>query len=112
MADIVKAIDRLLERTSQNRIPWQASETPGRFNAAVGKLAVSIAVQKQSWAIAPDVQFHIVDQGGREIQSLNANHVDDAAIYGKLRELHLQAGQAAQGNSASWSELLAELERV
>ena len=112
MADVVKAIDRLLERTNQNRINWKVSETPGSFNAAVGKLAVSIAVQKQNWAVAPEVQFRIVDEDGKVIQSLNADHINDAAVYGKLRELHLQAGQAAQGNAASWDELLAELERV
>ena len=112
MADIVKAIDRLLERTSQNRILWQATETSGSFKSAVGKLEVSIAVQKQNWTLFPAVQFRIVDQAGQVIQALDANHIDDDAIYGKLRELHAQAGQTARGNSASWGELLAELERV
>ena len=112
MTDVVKAINRMLELTSQNRILWQATETPGCFNAAVGKLEVSIAVQKQNWTFLPTVQFHIGDQAGQVIQALNANHIDDEAIYRKLRELHSQAGQAAHGNSASWGELLAELERV
>ena len=112
MPEVKEVIDKLLDRTNQNKIGWESTVTKDTFIAVIGSLGVSIALPGRGPSLDPVVRFRIMDKAGKVLQELNADQIDDPAIYSKLRQLHQQARQSAQGNTASWDELLAELERV
>ena len=111
MADINVIIDKLLERTKQDKINWRPTLPENTFLAVIGKLGVSIALPNLS-TFDSIVRFRVVDQTGQLVKEINADRINDAAIYYKLREIHQQARLAALGDESHLDELLAELERV
>ncbi len=111
MADISEVVDKLLERTNQNKIGWRTTVTENTFIAVVGSLGVSIRLPHPA-AVDAIVQFRVLDKTGQVVQELNADPIGNGAIYYKLREVHLKAKQTALADESRLDELLAELEKV
>ena len=111
MAKIKEVVDKLLERTEQNKIGWQPTVTENTFIAVVGDLGVSIALPRPA-LIDDTVRLRVHDKAGEVVQELNADRIGYGATYYRLRELHQKAKLKAYGESSGLDELLAELERV
>jgi hypothetical protein len=111
MAEIAEIVDKLLERTNQNKIGWQPTVTENTFLAVVGKLGVSIALPRQA-LINDFVRFRIFDETGQLIKEIYADRVADGVTYYKLREIHQKAKRMALGDEGCLDELLAELDKV
>ena len=111
MADIIDVIDKLLERTNQNKIGWKSTVTENTFIAVVGKLGLSIRLPRPA-SINDIVQFRVLDKTGEVVQELNADPIGNGATYYKLRELHQKARGIALDDESRLDELLAELDKV
>lgn len=111
MADVNEVIDKLLERTNQNKIGWKATVTENTFIAVIGNLGVSIWLPRPA-SVDAIVQFRVLDKTGQVVQELNADPIGNGATYYKLREIHQKAGRTALTDESRLDELLAELEKV
>ena len=111
MADIIEIVDKLVERTDQNKINWRPTVTANTFIAAIGNLGVSISLPRQTIADSL-VQFRVFNESGQTIQELSADHINNPHAHGKLMRIHSKAQQIASGNDPRLDELLAELDRV
>ena len=111
MAKVEEVVDKLLERTEQNKIGWETTVTENTFITVVGNLGVSIGLPRPA-LIDDTVRLRVHDKTGEVVQELKADRNGYGATYYKLRELHQKAKLKAQGEDTGLDELLAELERV
>ena len=111
MADINDIVDKLLEKTDQNKINWRPTVTANTFIAAIGNVGVSISLPRQTVAESL-VLFRVFSERGQAIQELSVDKTDNPYAHSKLMKLHSKAQQIASGNDPRLDELLAELDRV
>ena len=111
MAEINDIVDKLMEKTDQNKINWRPTVTANTFIAAIGNLGVSISLPRQT-VVDSLVRLRVFSENGQAIQELSVNNIDNPYAYDKLMRIHSKAQQIASGNDPRLDELLAELERV
>ena len=111
MVEIKEVVEKLLERTDQNKVVWESTVTENTFIAVIGNLGVSIALPRPA-VINDCVSFRVLDKTGQVLHEVNSDPLSDEVTYYRLRELHIKARQMAFGGESHLDELLAELEKV
>ena len=111
MVDIKEVVEKLLERTDQNKVVWESTVTENTFITVIGKLGVSISLPRSS-SIRDCISFRVLDKTGEVLHEVNLDPFSDEVAYYRLRELHIKAKQMALGGESRLEELLAELEKV
>ena len=111
MANISDVIEKLLEKTEQNRINWKPTAAANTFAATIGSLGVSISVPRQTLADSL-VRLQVFNESGRIVQECIADSIDQPHDHGKLMKIHSKASQIASGNDPRLDELLSELNKV
>lgn len=109
MVDAKDVIEKLIERTDQNRVHWQSTVTPNTFVAVVGNLSLHISHPR---AANSRVRLRILDQLSQPIDEFGASTYGDPSINHALEELHRKAKRVALGNDNHLEELMRELERI
>lgn len=107
MAEIYEIIPKLIERTDQDKLPWQTTADEETFVAVVGNLSVSIAPRGYHYF------FQVLNEEGREIEHLYTALVDDIEAQIELQEmlsdLYGKAKRNALQVDSKLDELLTEL---
>jgi hypothetical protein len=111
MADINSIVDKVLERSEQDRINWRPTVTANTFVASIGNLGVSISIPR-STVVDSIARFRVIDDRGQTIQDLSVDNIDNPHIHTKLMKIHSKARQIASNNDPRLEELLEELDRV
>ena len=109
MADMRDVIERLTERTNEQRVPWKAIIGEDLLLATVGDMSVALeALNKLSYE-PMTLRIAVLDEGRKEIASLEAKK-SASPDYEKLYSLW-QAGKAsAIGENPRLDEFLEALD--
>ncbi len=109
MADMNEIAFKLMERTSESRIPWKSNVNPNFFSAVVGNLSVMISSEATGVANRTSIKLAIFDEKSTELESLQygGGSRDENEF---LVPLFQAAKRSAQGVDKRLDELLATLE--
>ena len=108
MAEIADILTTLVERSREDKISWRTSADESTFVAVLGKASVSI---EEDYSQA--MTLRILNQEGREIESMSRSVRSDQALLeelAQLQELYAMARRAALGVGSQLDELLKELQ--
>ncbi len=103
-AEINDIILKLLERTDQGRVDWEATVNEDVYVAVIGNLSVSL---NQDFRKGVTVQ--ILDEQGREIRALSSSSGEALEVSAALGELYSKAKRSALQVDSRLDELLTEL---
>ena len=106
MAEITAILDKLLERTNQDKVVWKSTADERTYVAVIGKN--SVVVQKDHRLFG--FEMRILDQQGREIDQLQFEGAPGANVQSQLRDLYHQARRLALGVDNQLDKMLQELE--
>ena len=113
MADMNQVLAKLVERTAENRVPWERSSQPGMFRASVGNLIVYITGntgEGNSVGLLQHLVLSVMDSRGGAIGSVvhspNSNRVN-----AELISLYEQA-KAVAADDPRLDELIDALDAV
>ena len=106
MADITEILDKLLERTTQGKVPWKSTAGEQTFVAVIGNLSVMILRDA-----GHQPALKILDKSGREIDVLDADRSEGRKWREDLWRLHEEARRVALDIGTQLDELLKELEK-
>ena len=109
MAEIADIINKLLERTNEDKVAWKTTVDETTFTAVIGSTSTLVSARDDSLG-NQQVQFRILDRQGREIERYDTLHKYDAEIGARLRELYTKAKRVALGVEDQLDELLKALE--
>ena len=109
MADMNEIAAKLMERTSETRIPWKSNVNPNSFSAVIGNLSVMISSQATGVTNQTSIKLAIFDEKGTELEFLQygGGLLDENGV---LAPLFQAAKRSAQGVDKRLDELLATLE--
>ena len=110
MADTSDILNKLLERTNQNKISWQTTADDKIFVAVLGNSSVSISEEFDIIVAGTVYVFRILNLQGREIERLSSDSTTSPTIMRQLQELHTKARRVALGVDSQLDKLLQELE--
>ena len=98
MVDMKDIVEKLAERTEQDKVPWKPTADEQTFAASIGKLSVLI-----SSGFTGRIELSVLDEQGMEIDS--AFRPQSA-----LMDLHSSAKRKALGTDQKLAELLDALD--
>jgi hypothetical protein len=107
-----KLVDRLIELSRSQKLPWQETGDERAFVALLPKFSVAI---KKVRGTAGDYTFRVVDDFDRLIDEVTASQSPDLPQDGsrkKLGELYELARRNAVRADDALSDLLASLEKI
>lgn len=106
MAEIADILIKLLERTDQDKVVWKTTADESTFLAVLGTASVTIEESR----IINEVVLRILNQEGREIESLTTWPLMSEEQRQQLKGLYREARRVALGVESQLDELLKELE--
>jgi len=115
MADsrIALLVERLHERTLNNRLLWEKTVDVGVYQVVSGVHSIHVAKRedRDSWGnlIGHDFALEIYDEEGTLIEEIGAKDLEASALE-KLKELYELARRQAMGVDKIIDSLLSELE--
>lgn len=110
MARITDIIDKLVQRTAQDRVPWTPTDKENNFTAAFGDLSVSISSHSQG--LSSITTLSVKDSNDQEIVSAqcDTSHPLSHRRYSKLTDLYNAAKTWASGTDVRLTELMQRIE--
>lgn len=115
MADMKDVIERLIERTEEQRVPWKITSDEDAFAAAIGDMSVMVSSQmlrrsrQESRPEPMSLRIAILDERWREIASLEASRYS-SRDYQRLYSLWQSAKMSATGAHPRLDEFLDALD--
>ena len=106
MAVITEILDKLLERTNQDKVIWKSTADERAYLAVIGKNSVVVQQDHRLFGF----EMRILDQKGREIDQLIFEGATGATVQSQLRDLYHQARRLALGVDSQLDSLLQEIE--
>ena len=110
MADMSVILNKLLERTNQNKIGWQTTADERIFVAVLGNSSVSISEEFDFIDVDTVHIFRILNDEGLEIERLSSDSSTNPTVIRWLQELYTKARRVALGVDSQLDKLLQELE--
>ena len=112
MAEMRDIIDKLIEGTQQNRVPWKTAASDRTFIAAFGNL--SVLISSESIGIHTITKLSVLDEMGNEIDhathdTSKHNSRDPRDSYG-LWLLYQAAKRCAAGADRKLDELISRID--
>ena len=102
MADMKDVIERLMERTEEQRVPWKTTSDEDAFSATIGEMSVTISSQmlrrprQESRPEPMSLRIAVLDGRWNEIASFEASRYS-SRDYQKLLSLWQSAKMSATG---------------
>ena len=115
MADMKDVIERLIERTQEQRVPWKTTSDEDAFAAAIGDMSVMVSSQmlrrpRQESMLEPmSLRIAVLDERWHEIASFEANRYS-SRDYQRLYSLWQSAKMSATGAYPRLDEFLDALD--
>ena len=110
MADMAEVIDKLLQRTLQNKIRWKPTAVETSFAAVVGSFSAIISLHEDPWDIDMEPRLRILDSAGKEIDRYDASIVGASQVTSyKLGSLYKSARRVALNVDQQLDGLLGDL---
>jgi hypothetical protein len=106
MDAILQVLEKLLDRTNENKIPWKTTVNERSFTASFG--ATSVLIEK--YPRSNRYELTILDEAGGEIESVLAG--DHERDYDMYQDLFDKARRYARDTDNKLEALLAELDQV
>ncbi|MCH7620406.1 MAG: hypothetical protein IH870_00745 [Chloroflexi bacterium] len=104
MAEVTEILNKLLERTKDNRVVWKSTPAPQTFVAVIGKNSVIIQLDNSDQPI-----FRVNNKTGETIDSMTRRNYPGIGWQDQLRELHELARRMALEVDNELDELLKAL---
>lgn len=95
----------LLEKTREDKVPWEATVRDNTFIAAFNRYGVAISAERFGYVLM------FSDENGKEIKTKIEN-VIGSSDHGNLEELFALAQRSAYNAEESLDNLLQELQRI
>ena len=107
MAAVNDVLNKLLEKTNENKIPWDTTADEDAFVAPLGNVSVMV----DSWEVSSQKYYimRILNNMGTVIESLDS---DEGQVYPVLEDLYVKARRVALGTDSQLDELLTHLDEV
>src|SRR6266700_50910 len=106
-------VERLHERTLNNKLLWEKTVVPGVFQVVFGVHSIQVAKREDvdSWGtvIGHSFSMEIYNEEGTLIEEIRAKDLEESASQ-KLEELYELARRQAMGVDKILDSLLSELE--
>ena len=113
MADMDQVVDKLLQRTLQNKIWWKPTAIDTAFAAVVGSFSAIISLHEDPWEIDMEPRLRILDREGKEIDRYDAVTVGSSQVTSdKLGSLYKSARRVALNVDQQLDGLLGELSQT
>lgn len=112
MADMKEVIERLAERTDEQRVPWKATNDDGIFAATIGDMSVMVSSERLSRRPGEPpytLKITVLDEKWDEISSFEAS-MASASEYQRLYSLWQAAKASATGAHPRLDEFLEALD--
>lgn len=105
MAEITDVLERLIQRTKENQVPWKTTPEPQTFVAVIGNVSVMILRDRVG-----DTVLRVLDKAGETLETLDSGVSNDEDWLSELLDLHGRARRMALGVGSQLDELLKALE--
>ena len=105
MAEITDVLERLVERTKENKISWKSTPDPQSFVAVIGNNSVMILEDNVG-----DIVLRVLNEAGEIIETLDTGIDSGDKLQGGMEELHVRARRMALGVDSQLDDLLKALE--
>ncbi len=106
MAVITEILDKLLERTNQDKVIWKSTVDERAYITVIGKNSVVIQPDDRLYGI----EMRVLDEQGREIDRLQFGGASSALVQTQLSDLFYKARNLALGVGSQLDKMLQELE--
>ena len=104
MAAVTEILERLIERTKENKVVWKSTPAPQTFVAVIGDNSVMILVDGSG-----QVMFRVNNKTGETIETMSGTKYSTIGWQNQLRELHELARHMALGVDGELDKLLKAL---
>ena len=108
MVEMRDVVDKLVERTAQNRVPWKSSASKGTFVAAFGNLSVLISARTSG--LNSEIKLSVLDEVGDEIDYAESDGFSSDRQSTQIQGLYILAKRKALGSDRRLGELIARLD--
>ena len=111
MADMKDVVERLIERTEEQRVPWKATNDEDVFAATIGDMSVMVSSQMvhRSRTEPMSLRIAVLDERWNEIASFEASRFS-SRDFQKLYSLWQFAKTSATGAHPRLDEFLEALD--
>lgn len=108
MADMAAVVDKLVERTQQNRVPWKRSAGKSTFVVSFGNLSVLISARTSG--LNSEIKLSVLDEIGDEIDYAESDGFSSDRQSTQIQVLYMLAKRKALGSDERLGELIARLD--